>query len=145
MDNSSIDTGTAYGMKPRICEANRLEVSAGGPMREFMCLYRHPCFGSDARTCDMPRRVRLLGEDLMLFRDEQSQAGWSTNNTATAVPACPSSGLGMAVSVAALMTGSSTRRSPRSTSRARSIVSATTRASVSPGTRSRNGMASSMP
>lgn len=75
IDERHIDTGTAYGMKPSTYKANLVEVGPGTPMGELMRRYWHPCFGSDALTSDRPRRVKLLGEDLILFRDRQGRAG----------------------------------------------------------------------
>lgn len=71
----SIDTGTAYGMKPAAYKANLVEVGAGTPMGELMRRYWHPCFDSESLTSDKPRKVRLLGEDLILFRDKQGRPG----------------------------------------------------------------------
>ena len=70
-----IDTGTAYGMKPATYKANLVEVGAGTPMGELMRRYWHPCFDSASLTSDKPRKVRLLGEDLILFRDTAGKPG----------------------------------------------------------------------
>lgn len=71
----SIDTGTAYGMKPPTYKANLVETGAGTPMGELLRRYWQPCFPSSQLTSDRPRRVRVLGEDLILFRDKQGRAG----------------------------------------------------------------------
>lgn len=70
-----IDTGTAYGMKPAAYKANLVEVGAGTPMGELMRRYWQPCFDSASLCSDKPRKVRLLGENLILFRDNQGKPG----------------------------------------------------------------------
>lgn len=75
MAQREIDTGTAYGMKPREYKANLVEVGPGTPMGELMRRYWHPCFTSADLTSDKPERVRLLGEDLILFRDREGRPG----------------------------------------------------------------------
>ena len=74
-DDRTIDKGTAYGMKPATYKANLVEVGAGTPMGELMRRYWHPCFDSASLTSDKPRKVRLIGEDLILFRDKQGKVG----------------------------------------------------------------------
>ena len=71
----SVDTGTAYGMQAPSYKSNLVEVGPGTPMGELMRRYWQPCFTSADLTSDRPRRVRLLGEDLILFRDKQGRAG----------------------------------------------------------------------
>jgi phenylpropionate dioxygenase-like ring-hydroxylating dioxygenase large terminal subunit len=70
-----IDTGTAYGLKRSTYKANLVEVGPGTPMGELMRRYWQPFFPSSLLTSDRPRRVRLLGEELILFRDKQGRAG----------------------------------------------------------------------
>jgi nitrite reductase/ring-hydroxylating ferredoxin subunit len=69
------DTGTAYGMKPATYRTNLVEVGAGTAMGELMRRYWQPCAVSADLTSDKPRKVRLLGEDLILFRDKQGRPG----------------------------------------------------------------------
>ncbi|MGO9454517.1 MAG: Rieske 2Fe-2S domain-containing protein [Candidatus Binataceae bacterium] len=71
----SIDTGTAYGLKPPTYKANLVEVGQGTPMGELMRRYWQPFYPSSQLTSDKPRRVRLLGEELILFRDKQGRPG----------------------------------------------------------------------
>lgn len=71
----AIDTGTAYGMKPPTYRTDLVEVGAGTPMGELMRRYWQPCFTSEALTSDRPHKVRLLGEDLILFRDKNGRPG----------------------------------------------------------------------
>ncbi len=72
---SSIDVGTAYGMKPLAYNKRLAEVGPGTPMGELMRRYWQPFFTSAKLTADKPRRVRLLGEDLILFRDKKGRPG----------------------------------------------------------------------
>ena len=68
------DTGTAYGRKTGTHDAFLTEVRPGTPCGEFMRRYWHPfALSSDATTT--PMEVRLLGEDLILFRDKQGRPG----------------------------------------------------------------------
>ena len=68
------DTGTAYGRPAPTHRADLTEVGAGKPMGELLRRYWHPIgLVGDAGTT--PRKVRLLGEDLILFRDGSGQPG----------------------------------------------------------------------
>ncbi len=68
------DTGTAYGLPPPTHRAELTEVGAGKPMGELLRRYWHPIglLGDAGAT---PRQVRVLGEDLILFRDGAGQPG----------------------------------------------------------------------
>lgn len=72
---SNIDVGTAYGLKPLTYNKRLAEVGPGTPMGELMRRYWQPFFTSAGLTSDRPRRVRLLGEDLILFRDKKGRPG----------------------------------------------------------------------
>ena len=66
--------GSAYDLKPSTYKAEFTEVGRGTPMGELLRRYWQPvALVSDA--CDVPRRVQALGEDLVLFRDKNGQAG----------------------------------------------------------------------
>ena len=68
------DTGTAYG-RPRPSSMKELtEVGAGTPMGELLRRYWHPV-GTSADATGTPRKVRVLGEDLILFRDGSGRPG----------------------------------------------------------------------
>lgn len=69
-----MDTGTAYGRAKPTYRAELTEVGAGTPMGELLRRYWHPV-GLAADAGARPRAVRLLGEDLILFRDGQGRAG----------------------------------------------------------------------
>jgi phenylpropionate dioxygenase-like ring-hydroxylating dioxygenase large terminal subunit len=68
------DHGTAYDMKPASTKADLIEVGRGKPMGELLRRYWHP-IGLAKDAGDTPRPVRALGEDLILFRDQQGRPG----------------------------------------------------------------------
>jgi nitrite reductase/ring-hydroxylating ferredoxin subunit len=68
------DTGTAYGRPKPSYRSELVEVGAGTPMGELMRRYWHP-IGLAGDANDTPRKVRVLGEDLILFRDGQGRPG----------------------------------------------------------------------
>ena len=69
-----LDTGTAYGLPQPTSRLELAEVSAGTPMGELLRRYWHP-IGLLADATDTPRKVRVLGEDLILFRDKTGRPG----------------------------------------------------------------------
>src|SRR5438034_7600327 len=59
-------------------EINKLvcEVGPGTPGGEFMRRYWHPVsMSSEVTVGGQPKQVRILGEDLVLFRDDQGRPG----------------------------------------------------------------------
>ncbi|MEH3098929.1 Rieske 2Fe-2S domain-containing protein [Sphingomonas adhaesiva] len=72
---AEIDTGTAYGMKPATYRQELVEVGPGTPMGELMRRYWQPCALSEDLGSDKPQKVRLLGENLILFRDKSGRPG----------------------------------------------------------------------
>ncbi len=68
------DTGTAYGRPQPTSRLDLAEVGAGTPMGELLRRYWHP-IGMSADANDTPRQVRVLGEDLILFRDKTGRPG----------------------------------------------------------------------
>jgi len=70
----AIDQGTAYGMQPGTHDADLTEVGAGTPMGELMRRYWQP-IGCSADAADLPTEVRVLGEDLILFRTNDGRPG----------------------------------------------------------------------
>jgi hypothetical protein len=66
------DFQTAYRMKPPSYRSEFTEVGRGKPMGELLRRYWHPV-GLAADASDTPRKVRALGEDLVLFRDRQGR------------------------------------------------------------------------
>jgi phenylpropionate dioxygenase-like ring-hydroxylating dioxygenase large terminal subunit len=68
------DTGTAYGRKPGSFNADWTLVGPGTPMGELLRRYWHPV-GLTAEASETPRPVKVLGEDLILFRDGGGRPG----------------------------------------------------------------------
>ena len=68
------DTGTAYGRPAPTYRAELAEVGPGTPMGELLRRYWHP-IGLVADATTTPRKLRVLGEDLILFRDGAGRPG----------------------------------------------------------------------
>jgi nitrite reductase/ring-hydroxylating ferredoxin subunit len=71
---TTFDTGTAYSLAPGSHDPSLTEVGRGTPMGELMRRYWHPV-GLSSYATDLPRAVRILGEDLILFRDQGGRPG----------------------------------------------------------------------
>ena len=71
------DDGRAYGRSPGHFDAELVEVGAGTPAGELLRRYWHPV-GLSTEATDLPRAVRLLGEDLILYRDRSGTPGLLT-------------------------------------------------------------------
>src|SRR5579864_342170 len=69
-----MDSGTGYGGRPPTYIATLTEVGRGTPMGELMRRYWHPV-GLVSHASSTPREVRVLGEDLVLFRDGTGRPG----------------------------------------------------------------------
>ncbi len=70
----AVDTGTAYGLPAPSSNTTLAQVGAGTPMGELLRRYWHP-IGLAADATDTPSKVRVLGEDLILFRDKGGRPG----------------------------------------------------------------------
>ena len=70
----AVDTGTAYGKPPPTSKLDLAQVGPGTPMGELLRRYWHPV-GLTSDANDIPRKVRVLGEDLILFRDGTGRPG----------------------------------------------------------------------
>ncbi len=68
------DTGTGYDLRPGSTDRNLIETSFGTPMGELLRRYWHP-IGVAADASATPRALRILGEDLVLFRDGSGAPG----------------------------------------------------------------------
>lgn len=68
------DLGTGYAMKPSTTRTELTSVGRGTPMGEMLRRYWHP-IGLVTDATDIPRKVRVLGEDLVLFRDKHARVG----------------------------------------------------------------------
>src|SRR5699024_1063663 len=66
--------GNAYGRPPATHDAEITEVGPGTPCGELLRRYWHPIALSENVTTT-PQEARLLGEDLILFRDGNGRAG----------------------------------------------------------------------
>jgi nitrite reductase/ring-hydroxylating ferredoxin subunit len=66
--------GAAYGRGPQWSNDRLVRVGAGTPCGEYMRRFWQPVATSKEATT-RPRKVRLLGEDLILFRDGRGKPG----------------------------------------------------------------------
>src|SRR5262245_15614700 len=69
--------GSAYGRPKPSYDAELTEVGSGTPCGEFMRRYWQPVAVS-ANVSMKPQYVRILGEDLILFRDGRGRPGLLT-------------------------------------------------------------------
>jgi phenylpropionate dioxygenase-like ring-hydroxylating dioxygenase large terminal subunit len=68
------DLGTGYALRSPATRTELTSVGRGTPMGELLRRYWHPV-GLVADAADIPRKVRVLGEDLILFRDKGGRVG----------------------------------------------------------------------
>ena len=69
-----VDSGTAYSKAEPRADLEMTQVGKGTPMGELLRRYWHPIgILSDANST--PSKVRILGEDLILFRDRSGRPG----------------------------------------------------------------------
>jgi phenylpropionate dioxygenase-like ring-hydroxylating dioxygenase large terminal subunit len=68
------DAGTAYGMPDGEWDPELIEVEAGTPTGEMLRRYWHP-FALATDATSTPKEVRILGEDLILFRTGLGEVG----------------------------------------------------------------------
>ena len=66
--------GRAYGRPAGTVDDDLASVNAGTPGGELLRRYWHPVALSEEAT-DLPRAIRVLGEDLILFRDGSGNPG----------------------------------------------------------------------
>ncbi|MGY4711502.1 Rieske 2Fe-2S domain-containing protein [Mycolicibacterium sp. CBM1] len=69
------DTGTGYGRRQPHHDAELTETGPGTPMGEALRRYWQPIASAQALSNDVPHRVRILGEDLIVFRDGNGRPG----------------------------------------------------------------------
>ena len=72
--NYEPDAGNGYLNQPLSYDPEMAEVTQGTPMGELLRRYWHP-IGLVSHATETPRKVRALGEDLILFRDLQGRPG----------------------------------------------------------------------
>lgn len=75
------DTDTGYGRPESSYRKELTEVGSGTPMGELLRRYWHPV-GTVADAGETPRKLRVLGEDLILFRDKSGRPGLVLPNCA---------------------------------------------------------------
>lgn len=70
----TVDDGRAYGRSSGTWDTDLVEVGPGTPAGELLRRYWHPVATSEEATT-RPSKVRLLGEDLILYRDASGKPG----------------------------------------------------------------------
>ena len=126
------DLGTAYAMKPSTSRTELTAVGRGTPMGELLRRYWHPV-GLATDAGDVPRKVRVLGEDLILFRDRHGRPACSTRAAAIAAPRSITARSRRTASAAAITAGSSTPRAIASNSPASPTAASSGTRCASPG------------
>jgi phenylpropionate dioxygenase-like ring-hydroxylating dioxygenase large terminal subunit len=71
---TAADIGSAYARRTPTYNAKLTEVRRGTPMGELLRRYWHPV-GMSADAGNLPRPVKVLGEELILFRNGAGRAG----------------------------------------------------------------------
>jgi len=72
--DGGVDQGTGYGRAPQHSNNTLIEVGPGTACGELMRRYWQPvAVSSDITT--VPKKVRILGEDLIIFRDRKGRPG----------------------------------------------------------------------
>ena len=66
--------GSAYGRAPQHPDLELTQVGPGTPCGELLRRYWQPV-GVSAKVTDRPQYVRILGEDLIIFRDKKGRPG----------------------------------------------------------------------
>jgi nitrite reductase/ring-hydroxylating ferredoxin subunit len=66
--------GRAYGRPQQHPDPHLSQTGAGTPMGELLRRYWHP-IALSSELGDLPKRVKILGEELVLFRDREGRAG----------------------------------------------------------------------
>jgi phenylpropionate dioxygenase-like ring-hydroxylating dioxygenase large terminal subunit len=67
-------SGVAYGRAPQQSDKLLTQVGPGTPTGEYLRRYWHPIATSEQVT-NRPRKVKLLGEELIIFRNGKGQVG----------------------------------------------------------------------
>ena len=69
------DTGTGYTRKPSSHNAALTEVGRGKPMGELLRRYWQPIGGASEFDSNPIKPIRLMGENLVLYRDRNGTYG----------------------------------------------------------------------
>jgi phenylpropionate dioxygenase-like ring-hydroxylating dioxygenase large terminal subunit len=72
---SDYKTGRQYGRPAATYDRELVETDAGTPMGELLRRYWQPFALSSEITDDLPLAIRIMGEDLVAFRDGDGKAG----------------------------------------------------------------------
>jgi phenylpropionate dioxygenase-like ring-hydroxylating dioxygenase large terminal subunit len=72
--NRLIDQGTAYGRQPGTTNHDLTDTGPGTKMGNLLRRYWHP-IGLAGDATERPKPVRVLSEDMILFRDGEGRAG----------------------------------------------------------------------
>ena len=72
--DGTVPRDTAYGRQRPTYDAGLTEVRAGTPCGEWLRRFWHPV-ATSAQATTRPKKVRVLGEDLILFRDRKGRPG----------------------------------------------------------------------
>ena len=69
-----LDEGTGYGRASATCDEELVRVGPGTPCGELMRRYWQP-ISQSAHVTEIPQALKVLGEDLILFRDGMGRPG----------------------------------------------------------------------
>jgi len=72
--DARIDEGTAYGRRPGTPNRDLTDTAPGTKMGNLLRRYWHPV-GLTSDTTERPKAIRVLSEDLVLFRDKEGRPG----------------------------------------------------------------------
>src|SRR5207248_8418057 len=114
---------SAYGRQTPAPDYELTCVEPGSPMGELLRRYWQPVCTSDEFR-DVPKKVKLLCEELVVFRDKRGAWVPSSRIARTAVPTSNGAGSKRKGCVAVIMAGSTTRKANASTCPARRKSSA---------------------
>ena len=125
---------SAYGRQTPAPDYELTCVEPGSPMGELMRRYWQPVWTSD-ELCDVPRKEKLLCEEIVVFRDKNGRVGALDPTARIAAPRSNGGASKRRASAAAITAGSTTRKASASTCRARRRSSASAWMCGSPPTR----------
>jgi hypothetical protein len=131
------DLGTAYAMRPSGSRTELTEVGRGTPMGELLRRYWHP-IGLVADATDIPRKVRVLAEDLIATG--MAVSACCTPAAAIAAPRSIMARSRRTASAAAITAGSSIPKAAALNSPANPMAASSGTRCASPGTRLPNAM-----
>ena len=110
-------TGRAYGYQPGTPDPVRTRVTAGTPGGELLRRYWLP-FALSEEATTRPRKLRYLGEELIIFRDGKGQVGLLDRAACIAARHSTTAASKRTASAAAITAGCSTFKAIASNNRA---------------------------